>query len=370
MSVISGAASIFALLLVGQTVWSVVIFVPLEATKDWWETAAFYQIYPRSFKDYDGDGIGDLRGITAQLPYLQEIGIQAFWLSPIYKSPMADFGYDIADFFNIQPEYGTMEDFDNLVAKSHELGLKIIMDFVPNHSSDENEWFVKSANRDPDYEDFYIWHPGRNESGQMVPPNNWVSVFRNSSWRWHETRRAFYFHQFHYKQPDLNYRNPKVVEQMKAVLRFWLDKGVDGFRIDAVPHLFEVAPDQAGTLPDEPLSHNTNDPNDYNYLQHIYTTNQPETIDMVYQWRKEMDDYQAANGGSTRVIMTEAYSSIDIIMKYYGNATTKGAHMPFNFQIIQNLNNNSNAYDIKRTVDLWMDNMPKGNTPNWVVSIP
>lgn len=337
-------------------------------SKDWWETAAFYQIYPRSFKDSNGDGIGDLQGIQDGLMYLKNINVNAFWMSPIYKSPMADFGYDISDFYNIQPEYGTMEDFENLVTEAHSLGLKVIMDFVPNHSSDENEWFIKSAQRDPEYEDFYVWHPGKNESGVVLPPTNWVSVFRFSAWTWHDERKEFYFHQFHRKQPDLNYRNPKVVEKMKEVLIYWLDKGVDGFRIDAVPHLFEVARDANGNFPDEPLSHATNDPNDYGYLQHIYTTNQPETLDMVYQWRAVMDEYKAKNGGDTKVIMTEAYGDIQLLMKYYGNGTVEGAHMPFNFLLIQTISNSSNAYDLKKATDTWMDNMPTGHSPNWVVS--
>lgn len=227
-------------------------FVPLEgqsAPTDWWQTAAFYQIYPRSFKDSNGDGIGDLNGVTEKLPYLKEIGIDAFWLSPIFCSPMADFGYDISDFFNIQPEYGTMDDFDRLVGEATKLGIKVILDFVPNHSSDENEWFVKSARREPGFEDFYVWHPGRpnpNDPAKPLPPNNWVSVFRFSAWTWHEERKEYYLHQFHHKQPDLNYRNPKVVEMMVSVLRFWLDKGVGGFRVDACPHIFEVKSDKNG----------------------------------------------------------------------------------------------------------------------------
>lgn len=340
-----------------------------KESKDWWQTAAFYQIYPRSFKDYNGDGIGDLPGITQQLPYLKGIGVNAFWLSPIYPSPMADFGYDISDFFNVAPEYGTMEDFKMLVQEAKKLGLKVILDFVPNHSSDENEWFIKSAARDPEYKDFYVWHPGikSNDAAQPLPPSNWISLFRGSAWHWHETRKEYYLHQFHWKQPDLNYRNPAVVEKMKGVLRFWLNLGVDGFRIDAVPTLFEVDKDAKGNYPDEPRNSWNNDPNDPSYLQHIYTQDQPETIDMVYQWRSVMDDFQREFGGSTRVIMTESYSPINIVMQYFGNSTHEGAHMPFNFQIIMNLNNNSNAYDFKRTCDTWMLNMPKGRTPNWVV---
>lgn len=160
-----------------------------------------------------------LEGIIEKLPYLREIGIDAAWLSPIFKSPMADFGYDIANFYEIQPEYGTLDDFDRLIKRAKELDVKILLDFVPNHSSDENDWFVKSANREPGWEDFYIWHPGfedKDKPGTRLPPSNWISVFRGSAWKWNEQRKEFYFHQFLAKQPDLNYRSPKVVDTMKV----------------------------------------------------------------------------------------------------------------------------------------------------------
>ena len=339
--------------------------------KEWWKTASFYQIYPRSFKDSDGDGIGDLNGIREKLPYLKEIGIKAFWMSPIFKSPMADFGYDISDFYSIQPEYGSMADFENLVKKAKELELKVILDFVPNHSSDENDWFKKSVERVKGFENFYIWHPGKinpnNATDRPLPPNNWISIFRGSAWEWNDKRKEYYLHQFTKKQPDLNYRNPSVVEQMKDVLNFWMDKGVDGFRIDAVPSLFEVKPDANGNFPDEPLSGNTNDPDDWNFLVHIYTQDQDDTIDMVYQWRATLDNYQKERGGEDRVIMTEAYSAIDIVMKYYGNGSQEGAHMPFNFQFITTFFNSSNAGDLQKTIDYWMTNMPQGRVANWVM---
>jgi alpha-glucosidase len=339
---------------------------------DWWKTAAFYQIYPRSYKDSNDDGIGDLNGITNMLPYVMDIGIKAFWLSPIFKSPMADFGYDISDFYKIQPEYGTMEDFELLLQRAKIFNLKVILDFVPNHSSNESDFFAKSVRREPGFENFYMWHPGKPNpvnGTRPLPPNNWVSMFRYSAWQWNDERKEYYYHAFLPQQPDLNYRNPKVVDEMKNVLRFWLDKGVDGFRIDAVPSLFEVSADSGGNYPDEPKSGNTDDPNDPAYLNHIYTQDQTETIDMVYQWRAVMDEYQKLHGGDTRIIMTETYSPIDVVMQYYGNETVNGAHIPFNFQLIMNTHNDSNAADFKRVIDLWMDKMPKNRTPNWVVSI-
>lgn len=217
----------------------------VASEKEWWQTGTFYQIYPRSFRDSDGDGIGDLRGILQKLDHLKELGITATWLSPIMKSPMVDFGYDISDFKAIDPIFGTMDDFTELLAKAKALDIKIIMDFVPNHSSDQHEWFIKSANRTPGYEDYYTWKDGKNcepeeewdpesETLPCDPPNNWNAVFRGSAWEWNWERKQFYFHQFHPKQPDLNFRNPKVEQEMKDVLEFWLEKGVSGFRIDAV----------------------------------------------------------------------------------------------------------------------------------------
>ncbi|CAD7089382.1 unnamed protein product [Hermetia illucens] len=339
-------------------------------SKDWWETASIYQIYPRSFKDSNGDGIGDLKGITQMLPYLKEIGVDVTWLSPIFKSPMADFGYDISDFFDIQPEYGTLKDLDDLIATAKQIGIKVLLDLVPNHSSDENEWFIKSLKKERGYEDFYVWHPGypdpKNATNRL-PPSNWVSDFRYSAWTWREERQEFYLHQFHRKQPDFNYRNPAVVQQMKNIMRFWLKRGIDGFRIDAVPFLFEVTPDKNGNYPNEPLSGESNDPDDYNYVKHIYTLDQPETTDMVYQWRQVVDEFQRENGGDTRILLTEAYSPLNVLMQYYGNGTHNGSHVPFNFHLITELNGTSKAPDFENVVNTWINAMPAGRTANWVL---
>ncbi|XP_004534609.1 maltase A3 [Ceratitis capitata] len=339
----------------------------LDAAQKWWQSAAIYQIYPRSFKDSDGDGVGDLKGIAEQLPYLKEIGIAATWISPIYTSPMADFGYDVANFTNIDSVFGTLDDFDALIAKSREVGVKIILDFVPNHSSDEHEWFKKSAAGDKDYKDFYVWHPGRMVNGTRQPPTNWRSVFRGSAWQWHAERKEYYLHQFLSKQPDLNYRNPKVRAAMSDVLRFWLRRGVTGFRVDAVPFAFEIAPDANGNWPDEPRNDWVVDPDDYNYVKHIYTADQPETLHLVYEWRRVLDEFQKENGGDERVMLTEAYSPLDVVMKYYGNETAEGAQMPFNFLMINWLSNDSDAYHFAETVNAWLQNMPEGRTANWVI---
>ena len=208
-------------------------------TLDWWEGANFYQIYPRSFMDSNADGVGDLKGIQSKVTYLKSIGVDGVWLSPIFKSPMADYGYDISDYREIYPGFGTMQDFDDLLAEFKTQGVKLFLDLVPNHTSNLHEWFIKSERRDPGYENYYIWQPGTFDpvTGKRMPPNNWVSVFRFSAWTWSPIRKQYYYHAFLKEQPDLNYRNPKVVQEIKDVISFWLNKGVDGFRIDAVPYL-------------------------------------------------------------------------------------------------------------------------------------
>lgn len=243
-------------------------------------------------------------GITSRLEYLKEIGITGTWLSPIFQSPMKDFGYDCSDYTKIHSEYGTLADFDALVAKCRELDIKLILDFVPNHTSDLHEWFIKSAQRDPEYDNFYIWHPGfLLANNTRIPPNNWISVFRYSAWEWSSVRQEYYLHQFVKEQPDLNYREPKVVEAMKDVLRLWLGRGVSGFRIDAVPYLFEIEADEEGNYMNEPESGECTDYNSPCFLSHIYTQNIEETFDMAFQWRAVMDAYKAEYGGVTRYIV-------------------------------------------------------------------
>lgn len=215
----------------------------------------------------------------------QDAGITAAWLSPIYKSPQVDAGYDISDFKDIHYEYGTMADFEKLLGEAKKLGIKIVMDLVPNHSSDEHVWFTKSAKRAAGFENYYVWRNGRENNTK--PPNNWISFFHGPAWHFNEDRGQWYLAQFAKQQPDLNYREPKVVQEMKDVMTFWLDKGVDGFRVDAIPMLFETNYED-----DEPQSFDPNcTPDDNCYLRHIYTSEQPGTFDMVYQWRALLDAY-------------------------------------------------------------------------------
>ncbi|KAG4066648.1 hypothetical protein HA402_007284 [Bradysia odoriphaga] len=346
-----------------------IIFVlPAVLCADWWENGNFYQIYPRSFMDSDGDGIGDLNGIASKLDYLKEIGITGTWLSPIFKSPMKDFGYDTEDYREIQPEYGTMADFENLVKRCKELDIKLILDFVPNHTSDLHDWFIRSENGEAEYKDYYIWHPGKIENGVRVPPNNWVSIFRFSAWQWSEKRQEYYLHQFVKEQPDLNYRNPKVVQAMKDVLVFWMEKGVSGFRVDAVPFLFEVEADADGNYPDEPLSGECDDPDSTCYLSHIYTQNIDDTFDMAYQWREVLDKFTSENDGvETKIMMTESYTSLENEIRFYTDGTVNGSQIPFNFELISYINNESTAKDYKFRIDSWLKNMPVGYQANWVM---
>ncbi|XP_018310363.1 alpha-glucosidase [Mycetomoellerius zeteki] len=325
-----------------------------ESTSEWWQSMSLYQIYPRSFKDSDGDGVGDLKGIISKLEHLIESNVDAFWLSPIYPSPMIDFGYDISDFVNIDKTFGTMKDFEVLANATHDASMKIIMDFVPNHSSDQHEWFQKSLQSIEPYTNYYVWHKGKVlPNGTVTVPNNWVSVFGGSAWTWREERQAYYFHQFAPQQPDLNYENENVVNAMKDVMRFWLDKGVDGFRVDAVPFLCEDV-----RFLDEPLTGNLN-PNDYGYTHKIYTKDFPHTYEVVKGWREVLNEYS-----NEKVMMIEAYANMTMTMKYY----IYGAHFPFNFGFITDTNRDSKAIDFKRLIDRWMVNMSVLRaTANWVI---
>uniref|UniRef100_A0A336M3M6 alpha-glucosidase n=1 Tax=Culicoides sonorensis TaxID=179676 RepID=A0A336M3M6_CULSO len=337
-----------------------------DGPKQWWQIANFYQLYPRSFKDSDGDGIGDIKGMIANLDHLSDLGITAAWLSPIFASPQRDLGYDVADFYTINPEYGNMTDFENLVKRSHELGIKLMLDFVPNHTSDLHKWFEDSVKKINGKDEYYIWKNGANGPGDdQNPPNNWVSVFGGPAWTYREERKQWYLHQFTKYQPDLNYRNLEVKKEMTNVLKFYLDKGIDGFRLDAINHMYEDI-----QFRNEPLSNWTNDPNSYDYLLHIYTKDQNDTYDVVYEWREFLDNYTRTNNlTDDKILMTEAYASIEDTMRYYQSSDGKrmGAQMPFNFELIYNLENGTTAPRIKRSIDFWLDNMPSGRTPSWVV---
>ncbi|XP_048264186.1 alpha-glucosidase-like [Bombus terrestris] len=326
---------------------------------NWYKNAIVYQIYPRSFKDSNGDGIGDLNGITSKLEHIKDIGATALWLSPIYKSPQVDFGYDISNFTDIEPTYGTLADFDRLVAKAKSLGLKVILDFVPNHSSPEHPWFKKSIQRIKPYDEYYVWRNAKIVNGTRKPPNNWLSCFGGSAWEWNNVRKQYYLHQFAVGQPDFNYRNKGLNQEILNVFTFWMNRGVDGFRIDAINYMFEDI-----NFRDEPSSNRTDVPkDDYDSLIHIHTMDQNENYGTLSSWRKLMNDHSNRTKSDPKLILSEAYTTHDRTIKYY----SAGSNVPFNFMFISSLNNKSTALDYKNLIDSWVKTVPRGNVPNWVV---
>ena len=287
----------------------------------WWQRGIIYQVYPRSFQDSNGDGIGDLRGITQRLDYLRWLGIDGVWISPIYPSPMKDFGYDVADYCGIHPQFGTLEDFDDLIREAHGRGLKVILDFVPNHTSDQHPWFLESrSSRSNPKRDWYIWRDPARDGG---PPNNWLSNFGGSGWQFDEGTRQYYYHAFLPEQPDLNWRNPEVIEAMLGVLRFWLERGVNGFRVDVIWHLMKDA--EFRDNPPNPTW--TPDGNPFHEFLPVYTSDRPEVHDVIARMRRLFDEYDE------RVLIGEIYLPIERLVHYYGEDLS-GAHLPFNFQLL------------------------------------
>ncbi|XP_045513184.1 maltase 2-like [Pieris brassicae] len=335
---------------------------------DWWETAVFYQIYVRSFMDSDGDGVGDINGITSRVQYLKDLGVDAMILSPVFKSPMYDFGFDVTDYYNIHHEYGTTEDLENLVKKAEELHMKVILDFVPNHTSNDSDWFVKSSQKDEYYSDWYVWEDGHLDvNGLRRPPNNWLSFFGKSAWTYVPSRDQFYLHQFGDSEPDLNYRNPVLVEEIKTLMKYWLEKGVAGLRLSSVNYLVEADKDlYGGHYPDELTTGKRGvESENYNYLEHIYTKDQDENYDMVSQFREAFDSITIRDN-VTRVLMTEACTSVKKAVKYYGEGVHSGAQIPLNFALTKDLGKESDARDIKYAVDRWLTYKPLKKPANWV----
>lgn len=292
----------------------------------WWKHAVIYEIYPRSFQDSNGDGIGDLNGIIQRLGYLQSLGINAVWLSPIYPSPQVDFGYDISDYENIDPQYGTLADFDNLIAQAKKHHIRILMDMVMNHTSDKHKWFLESeSSKTNPKRDWYIWRDGKGigADGKPLPPNNWVSDFGGSAWQYDPKTKQFYYHEFYKQQPDLNWRNPAVEKAMFDTVRFWLDRGVAGFRLDAVPSLFEDP-----KLRDEPALGGTNAQGDPK-LSDIYTNNLPEVHEVMRRLRALVDQYPG-----DRVLVGETYlPNIEELNKWYGGTKHNELQLPMDTQV-------------------------------------
>jgi alpha-glucosidase len=282
----------------------------------WWQHAVFYEIYPRSFADSDNNGIGDLDGITSKLDYLKDLGVDAIWITPCYPSPQVDFGYDVSDYEDIDPMYGTLADFDRLASESQKRGIRIIMDFVMNHTSDQHKWFLDSkSSRNSAHRDWYIWRDGK---GPGQPPNNWLALFGGPAWKFDPTTGQYYYHFFYPEQPDLNWRNPAVKKAMFDVTRYWYERGVAGFRLDAVDTLFED-PD----LHDNPLLPGTNWrglPN----MVNKYNDKLPENHIVLKELRKVADQHGAVLIGETWT------DDIDELKKYYGEHGDE-LQMPMDF---------------------------------------
>jgi alpha-glucosidase len=320
-------------------------------TEPWWRTGVVYQIYPRSFADASGDGVGDLAGIAGRLHYVASLGVDAIWLSPIFRSPMADFGYDISDYRDVDPLFGTLDDLDALVEQAHARGVRVILDLVPNHTSDEHPWFVESrSSRDSAKRDWYIWRDPRPDGSE---PNNWPSHFGGPAWALDEATGQFYLHLFHRKQPDLNWHNPEVRAAMYDVMRFWLDRGIDGFRIDV---LWLLAKDQtfADSPPLPPREHEM----DVARLEHPGFEDREETHEIVREMRKVVDGYDH------RVLIGEIYLPFERLVRYYGERLD-GVHLPFNFGLVTA--SHFDAPTIRRLVEEYETLLPEGAWPNWVL---
>ncbi|XP_025928043.1 protein phosphatase 1B isoform X2 [Apteryx rowi] len=294
---------------------------------DWWQASPIYQIYPRSFKDSDMDGNGDLKGIQEKLDHIMYLNIKTIWITSFFKSPLKDLGYGAEDFYDIDPMFGSMSDFENLLAALHDRGLKVIMDLIPNHTSDKHRWFQLSRNRTGKYTDYYVWHDCAQADGTVAPPNNWVSVHGNSSWQFDDVRKQCYFHQFGKEQPDLNFHNPAVQQEIHE------------------------------------------DITAYSQLYHDYTTTQVGMHDILRSFRHTMDQF-SSEPGRYRFMSSDADDKEDTeaTMMYYGTSFVQEMDFPFNFYLInlKNLSGNS----IFEAVNLWMKNMPEGKWPNWAVGNP
>ncbi|KAK2581726.1 hypothetical protein KPH14_002210 [Odynerus spinipes] len=325
--------------------------------KEWWETTLVYQIWPRGFHDSDGDGEGDLRGIIEKLDYIKELGAETIWLNPIYASPLIDAGYDVANYTDINPLFGNFTDFDMLVQEAHNRELKIILDIIPNHSSNKHKWFLLSAQNVQPYSNYYIWSNGSVDMNKnKIPPNNWVSTYNKeeegSAWTWSDTKQQWYYHKFHESQPDLNLRNTDVIQELLDIFKFWLEKNVDGFRISAVPYFFE----------DENLQ------NEQIVGSGHHTFGLKESIELLYKFRAHVNNWVEENNATTKLLIAESYDSDhNNLIAYYGNDTHEGIP-PTNVHFINPIHNKTDADFIKKVIDEWFQILPENATTNWMLS--
>ncbi|WEX76571.1 alpha-glucosidase family protein [Sinorhizobium numidicum] len=298
--------------------------------EDWWRGAVIYQVYPRSFQDTDGDGIGDLRGVTRRLPHIASLGVDAVWLSPFFRSPQADMGYDVSDYCDVDPMFGTLADFDAMLEEAHRLGLKVVIDQVISHTSDRHPWFIESrSNRTNRKADWYVWADPKPDG---TAPNNWLSVFGGPAWEWDGVRKQYYLHNFLSSQPDLNFHNPEVQEAVLSTVRFWLDRGVDGFRLDTVNFYFHdlhlrdnppLVPDPDATTRDSP------DVNPYGMQDHLHDKSQPENIGFLRRVRALLDEY---DGRATVGEVGDGARSLRIVADYTSGGDK--LHMCYTFDLL------------------------------------
>jgi alpha-glucosidase len=317
----------------------------------WWQHAVFYEIYPRSFADSNNDGMGDINGITSKLDYLHSLGVDAIWITPCFPSPQVDFGYDVSDYRDIAPEYGTLKDFDRLLAEAKKRNIRVLLDLVMNHSSDKHAWFVDSrSSRSAEHRDWYIWRDGR---GPDRPPNNWESTFGGSAWQFDPTTNQYYYHFFYREQPDLNWRNPKVEQAMFDVARYWFKRGVAGFRLDAVTTLFEDP--KLTDNPIEPGMNKFGDPN----MEDKYNNRLPEVHDELRRLRKVADE------AGDRVLIGETGSDdVAKLSEFYGpNLDELQLAMNFFFMDVNKLS----APEFRKQIAEW-DQNPRHGWPVWVLS--
>jgi alpha-glucosidase len=328
------------------------------ADKNWWRGAVIYQIYPRSYADYNGDGIGDLAGIVEKLPHIAKLGADAIWISPFFRSPMKDFGYDVSDYRDVDPMFGTLADFDRLVARAHELGLKVMIDQVLSHTSDQHAWFIESrSSRDNPRADWYVWVDPQPDGS---PPNNWLSVFGGSSWQWDTRRKQYYLHNFLVSQPDLNFHNEAVQQQLLDDIRFWLDRGVDGFRFDACNFHFHDR--QLRSNPAQALAAGQELPaNPYEMQVHQFDKTQPENLAFLERIRRLLDEYGAASVGEIG-----DPQALPTMLAY--SAQDKRLNMTYSFSL---LTPEKSAAYIRRQVEEFetMTAQPgNGGWPCWTIS--
>jgi glycosidase len=323
----------------------------------WWQTAVIYQIYPRSFADANGDGIGDLQGIIDRIDYLSDtLGVDAVWLSPFYPSPMKDFGYDVSDFCDVDPMFGTLDDFDRLLAAVHERGMRLIIDLVPNHTSNEHPWFFESRSSTQNLKrDWYVWRDAKPDGS---PPNNWLAVFGGKAWAWDENTRQYYLHSFLTSQPDLNWRNPQVQEAMFDVARFWLDRGVDGFRLD-VAHFIMKDPEMRDNPPAPSVDGSFKSLGAYDSQLHPYDKGHRDVHRVFRDLRNVLDSYDDGRFavGEIHIFDFEEWAS------YYGQNLDE-LHMPFNFSLVWAP---WDAGRFRELVDAVDAVVPDGGWPNYVL---